>query len=341
MVFMTILHTAARGQLSSLNQNTRKQTGPQSGRAPSLLVIDATHRRTVERQRTTAPHGLSHHELPWHTEGMRYLRRQGPAAHVTVEPIDGLPERAQRKLFREVKNRLALFQRREKMRRVLIHEVLESDPSPHSHIVAAMPDREAWKRLTECFYNAAFYRHVLVEDVWDWDGLTTYLAGEATPQAWKKAGRSFPRVKGPHPLGEGGGDRVRQSKDLEDALLRSGRVMPRLRTYAARSLPPVHVAPILLDLSAGLFGTALPITPPPRRLLVPVKREKLIVPDQMTLGLDTQPDVIDIMMGLAPTHAGIAQHLGLSRQQTTAIINRQFGASRPVVRRVLELARAA
>lgn len=332
-----ILHTAAQGQISPIDQSTRKQTGPQSGRPPSILVIDAIHRRALERQRTTAPHGLSHLELPWHTEGMRYLKRQGPAAHVTVEAYHLESERERRELFRTVKSRLALFMRRdEEMRRVLIHEVLESVPSIHSHLVGAMPDHDAWERLAESLYNSAFNRHVLVSAVWDWDGLTTYLAGEATSQAWFGVGRSFPRVEGSHPLGEGGGDRVRQSKDLTDALLRSGRVTPRLRTYAARSLPPVNVAPIILDLSPRLFG-ALPTLSPPRRSKVPVKREKLIIPDQMTLGLDRQPDVIAIMTGLAPTHAEIAHHLGLSRQQTTAIINRQFGASRHVVRRALEL----
>lgn len=337
----TILHTTAQGQISSIDQRTRKQTSRQSGRAPSILVIDATHRRAIDHPRTTAPHGLSNLELSWHIEAMSYLRRQGPAAHITIEPIDDLPERARRDLFRIVRSRIALFQRRAEMRQVLIHEVLESDPSLHSHIVATMPDREAWRRLTESFYNSAFYRHVLVTRITDWDKLTTYLAGEATSQAWFRVGRSFPRVEGSHSLGEGGGDRVRPSQDLADALLRSGKVMPRLRTYAARSLPPTPEASVLPDLSAGLFGAALPALPPLCRSRAPVKRKKLVIPNQMALGLDPQPDVIDFMTVLASTHAGIAKHLGLSRQQTTAIINRQFGASRPVVRRVLELARAA
>lgn len=274
---------------------------------------------------------------------MGYLRRQGPAAHITVEPVDGLPERARRRLFRDVKNRLALFQRREGMRRVLIHEVLESEPSPHSHMVATMPNRDSWRRLTESFYNAAFYKHVLVQEVTDWDGLTTYLAGEATSQAWFGAGRSFTRVKGSHPLGTGGGDRVRQSDDLEAALLRSGRVAPRLRTYAARSLPLATVVPIILDLSAGLFGAASPAQPP-RRSRVPIKRHKLIIPDQMTLGLDLQPDVIDLMVEKVQsgmTHESLGEQLGISRAQVTNVINGQFGASPHVVRRVLELARAA
>jgi hypothetical protein len=42
-----------------------------------------------------------------------------------------------------------------------------------------------------------------------------------------------------------------------------------------------------------------------------------------------------------PTHEAIAERVGLSRPQVTNIICGRFGASRPIVRRVLELARAA
>jgi hypothetical protein len=73
--------------------------------------------------------------------------------------------------------------------------------------------------------------------VYDWRGLTTYLLKFSEPQAWWKAGKSFMRVEGSHPLGLGGGDRVIPSPDLEAALLRSGKVKPRRRTNAKRSLP--------------------------------------------------------------------------------------------------------
>jgi DNA-binding transcriptional regulator YiaG len=167
---------------------------------------------------------------------MRHLRRQGPAIWVVAEAYEK-PERERRLLFRKVKSDLALYQKREGMRRVLNLEVLESVPSVHTNIVATMPNSDAVDRTIGRLYNSAYGSNVYAQAITDWDGLTTYLAGEATPQAWHKAGKSFPRIKGSHPLGEGGGDRVRPSKDLEAALLRSGRVEPRRRTYAARSLP--------------------------------------------------------------------------------------------------------
>ncbi|HEY5306075.1 MAG TPA: hypothetical protein VIJ52_05330 [Pseudolabrys sp.] len=52
-------------------------------------------------------------------------------------------------------------------------------------------------------------------------------------------------------------------------------------------------------------------------------------------------DVIETMRGLGPTHEAIAERLGISRPQATNILNRQFRPSRVVVKRVLELAKAA
>jgi hypothetical protein len=52
-------------------------------------------------------------------------------------------------------------------------------------------------------------------------------------------------------------------------------------------------------------------------------------------------DIIEVMRSLGPTHEAIAERLGISRPQATNIINGQFRPSRTVVRRILELARAA
>ena len=52
-------------------------------------------------------------------------------------------------------------------------------------------------------------------------------------------------------------------------------------------------------------------------------------------------DVLETMKGLGETHDKIARRLGISRPQATNILNGQFRPGREVVRRVLELARAA
>ena len=65
-----------------------------------------------------------------------------------------------------------------------------------------------------------------------WSALIDYLMKEATPQAAFR--KSFRRIKGSHPLGELGGNRVRLSLDLKHILERAGRIEPYTRTYAAR-----------------------------------------------------------------------------------------------------------
>jgi hypothetical protein len=62
---------------------------------------------------------------------------------------------------------------------------------------------------------------------------------------------------------------------------------------------------------------------------------------QAALPLNFEPDVVALMRDLAPTHAEIAAKIGRSRQQVTNIIVGRFGPSPEVVRRVLELSRAA
>jgi hypothetical protein len=69
-----------------------------------------------------------------------------------------------------------------------------------------------------------------------------------------------------------------------------------------------------------------------------MKRDKIPPP---SLQMDYPPTVADLLAGLGPTHEAIAERVGLSRPQTTNIICGRFGASRPIVRCVLELARAA
>jgi hypothetical protein len=69
-----------------------------------------------------------------------------------------------------------------------------------------------------------------------------------------------------------------------------------------------------------------------------MKRDKIPPP---SLQMDYPPSIADLLAGLGPTHEAIAERVGLSRPQVTNLICGRFGASRPIVRRVLGLARAA
>jgi hypothetical protein len=53
------------------------------------------------------------------------------------------------------------------------------------------------------------------------------------------------------------------------------------------------------------------------------------------------PTIAELLPRLGPTHAAIAERVGLSRPQITNIINGRFGPGRHLARRVLHLARVA
>ena len=150
-----------------------------------------------------------------------------------------------RAVTRKVHSHLAQHQKRARMRRRLRATVIEArdrqkQPKLHAHIIVVLPNGAARDKVCESVNSSRAYRTfgeavtVRAKRVWRWSGLLTYLLKEATPQAWFGARKSFRRVGGSIPLGERGGNRVVLSRDLRDALVRSGRVKPYVRSYAKR-----------------------------------------------------------------------------------------------------------
>ena len=297
------------------------------------------------RHRINAPHGLSHHERDLLTEGLSYLRRQGPCVFVSIEAGRSPDaEKIVRSLARRVKSDIALRQRRARMRRVnsiTVFEALGRDKQPKfgAHIVALMPNATSRDKLIEILNGAAYEAHVLAKPVEDWPGLTGYLLKEATPQAWYGARKSFRRVGGSIALGELGGDRVVPSNDLKDTLLRSGRIESYRRTYAMRQ-PQITQPVETIRYRESLFdGVSLPaLTAPERPQAPPRKREKILPP---SLPMEYPPTITELLDELGGTHAEAGALVGLSRSQTSNIIVGRFGVSRSIAQRVLELTRAA
>ena len=119
----------------------------------------------------------------------------------------------------------------------------ESRGGLHAHVVF-VGNHEIAARLRR---SAAFGASIVVQPVTNAVGLTTaYLAKERTPQAgyrrWHLLGG---RLGGSHRL-EGGGDRVRLSRDLERDAVEAGLVEPWQHTNARRKhirlLPQVGVS---------------------------------------------------------------------------------------------------
>ena len=144
-----------------------------------------------------------------------------------------------------------------------------------------------------------------------------------------------------------------QSKGLRDLIAADATEQerrPRLH-LGARLQPPTVTAtcePIkqtnftTIIVKENLFDW-LPDMHAPERLNAPPRHRDKIAPAPMLrlFAVLGNVDIIEAMRSVGPTHKAIAERIGISRSQATNIINSQFRPSRAVVRRVLEMARAA
>lgn len=237
--------------------------------------------------------------------------------------------------------------------------MLEAECQVHANIIVTAPQKgiALIERLID---SEVFGRGIQINRIDNIDGLRKYLLKEATTQAaWsaRQSGKGFHREKGSHPLGTGGGDRLKLSSDLRAALVSEKIVQPYRRTYAARSLarPPIAAfskshfatspsAPAFQFHPDGLFGS-LPDQRVPERTARSRPRPRLKYDvrheGQAALGLEIENVVQLVLYRIGGTHEDYADRLGISRPQASNILNGQFGASRAVVRRALELMRVA
>jgi hypothetical protein len=320
---------------------------------PSLVVKgEAQQRRLLSPSRTVARYanGMSGHEIDRISKAAHFMRKFGTPVFITTEDHDA-DERSGRRLFSQVKNHTVKKQRdfqRELGRPFPAYwaEVLESEYAVHQHLISVVPvGRFARRLIASLEASRLFGQNIKAKPAYDVNELVRYLCKEATTQAHYAKGFSFHRNPGAHRLGKGGGDRVRLSRSLEADLILGGEIERYRKTYVSRALPPTPKPVITLCSEPdphGLFGPLPEVVAPSRdHVLPPRQRFKLVLPEQAELALERLPDAIDLMARLGSTHAEIAVKIGRSRAQTTNILNRQFGASRPVTRRVLELALAA
>jgi hypothetical protein len=342
----TILHTEADSSQGLEEQGSPRVLHAQKRESPNRV-------KDVPR-RVSVSHGLSPAERDLLTESLEHMRQRGSGLFVSIEAGRSPDaENIVRTLTRRVGSDIAQRQHRAKMRRVLMTTVFEARDRKKrekfgSHIVAVMPDATARDGAVDGLNGSSAYADlaagfsesgypVVAKPVTKWATLMTYLAKEATPQAAYRKG--FRRVGGSIPLGVRGGDRVILSRDLRATLVRSGKVEPYRRTYAKR-LPKAPALLAELRYRESLFeGELLPVLIAPQRPRPATRKRKKI--ESPSLQMDYPPTVADLLATLGPTHQAAAERVGLSRPQTTNIICGRFGISRPVARRVLELALAA
>jgi hypothetical protein len=168
------------------------------------------------------------------------MKNKGVLIFVTIEDHQS-NENIIRETIRKIKSLITTYSKRLGMRKCLYLEILEAKPNIHSHLIVVVPDEGGAKILTDKLHSSKKYRkHVLVEQIYDVEGIKNYLSGEATTQAWYGAGKRFTRVRGSHLLGSGGGDRVRLSRGLERLLKGSELLSKRKKSYAKKLKSIVH-----------------------------------------------------------------------------------------------------
>ncbi len=301
------------------------------------------------RRKITRPDGIGERERDIFTEGMSYMQEYGPGIFISIaNGRSQQAERVVRRLTRRVRSDVAQQQKRAGMRvrhALTEFEALGRDGLPKfgSHIVAVFPTAAARDKAIESLNGSIAYGRfgeevsVVAKKVYNWDGLTKYLLKEASSNARYK--RNFRYIGGSIRLGELGGNRVIPSDDLRAALERRGVIEPYSRNYAKRfPKAPAFLAELEVRYRDSLFDALPVLAAPPRPKLKPVKRHKI---EPVSLPMNYAPFIPEMLARLGPTHEAAGERVGVSRPQTTNIINGQFGASRRVARLVLERARAA
>jgi hypothetical protein len=107
--------------------------------------------------------------------------------------------------------------------------VFETRPKTHAHIVF-LGNYE----IADALKRSAICHGCDVELVHDPDGLEDYLTKERTPQAGYRRSDLGGRIRGSHPI-DGGGDRVRLSRELERDAIEAGLIHEWRRTNAKRA----------------------------------------------------------------------------------------------------------
>jgi hypothetical protein len=315
----------------------------------SLSYTVIGDRRVISRKA-----GLGVGEIKLASEAAHYIEGLGYPLWYAVVSDQYSAERLNRSRFRRFKSDLARAQHRSGLPACCYLEILEAYPAVHSNILFPLGGPKAQRLIDGLLRSEKFPGDTLhISEARGADWFVAYCSAERVTQArYVGVGRLAKRLPGSHPLGAGGGDRVRLSKALKDQLLEEGLTRPYRQHYAARSLPKIRKtpnaasgispSPFTTPDPNGLFGSLPDEASPPRDWMrTSSRRPKLAIPGQYALELEDRPSVIDLMLRLGSTHAEIGKAVGLSRPQTTNVINGQFGASRRVVRRVLELATAA
>jgi hypothetical protein len=299
---------------------------------PSYTVVG-------EREPICRKAGLSVTEIRLASEAAHLIAGIGvPLWFAVISDKYGADERAIRALIRNFKSDLARAQKRSGLAAVCYLEILEGEPAVHSNILFPLGGPKATRLIDGMLRSAKFPGDTLhIRRARSAQSFIAYCSKERVTQArFVGVGKLAKRLPGSHPLGQGGGGRVRVSKAVEAELLDRG-VLPWKHTYASHNLPKPTPS---IEYRECLFDDLPPASAPQRAMAAaatPLRPPR----SPPTLPLLMAPTIAELLPRLGPTHAAIAERVGLSRPQITNVINGRFGPGRDLSRRVLDLARAA
>jgi hypothetical protein len=186
--------------------------------------------RVATTLRTVAKHGISGAEIERLDGAVRFMQKHCPSRRARLWWLTVNKD--------STRNEIATIQKRITRLQVLENlppynvTTFETRGGLHAHIIF-IGNHEVARRLEN---SAAFGGIVKVTPVGNPDGLVRrYLVKERTPQAgYRREHMLGGRIGGSHRL-EGGGDRVRLSRELKRHAIRAGWVKPWQPTNAMRS----------------------------------------------------------------------------------------------------------
>jgi hypothetical protein len=211
-------------------------TSPAKGpRHRSNTVIGNHHPRPISC--ISCKHGLSVDEIRIASEAIHYISGLDRSLWYAVVADQYCSEWQIRHLIRQFKSDLARAQKRSGIPACCYIEILEGHPAVHSNILFPLDGPNAKRLIDGLLRSKRYPGDTLVIKKANGDRFLSYCSKERVTQArWVGVGVLAKRLPGSHPLGEGGGDRLRLSKALKEQLLEEGLVRPYRARYAAREL---------------------------------------------------------------------------------------------------------
>jgi len=178
-----------------------------------------------------APHGITGPELDRLSDAVRFMKLYCRPRHSGLWWLS-TDKRTARSVIAAIQKRITRLQTQQGLRPYSV-TAFECRGGLHAHI-AFIGNRDIVQRLER---SAAFGQAIVIERIHDSARLVCgYLAKERTPQAGYRRQRVLGgRLRGSHRL-DGGGDRVRLSRDLERDAIAADCVEPWQHTNARRSV---------------------------------------------------------------------------------------------------------